>query len=307
MSPSARKRLVVTADDFGLAPEINEAVERAHRDGILTAASLMVGAPAAADAVQRARRLPRLRVGLHVALVDAVPVLPPHALPALVGRDGRFRRGLVGHGTRIFSTPDGRRQARAEIAAQFAAFRATGLVLDHVDAHRHFHLHPTIGAELIRQAVRHGARVVRVPREPAALLAAVEAGRARLAVPIAQPFVHLLARRVRHAGLLAPDRVLGIAWSGAMHRERLLGLLHRLPDGLTEIYLHPAIMDAFAGATPGYGYAAELAALLSPEVATAVRRSGASLGGFTDVLADPTSIRDPAVGCAADPSGSAGR
>ena len=65
MTKAARKRLIVTADDFGLSREVNEAVEQAHREGILTAASLMVSAPAAADAVARARRLPSLRVGLQ--------------------------------------------------------------------------------------------------------------------------------------------------------------------------------------------------------------------------------------------------
>lgn len=69
-SDPARRALIITADDFGLHGGVNEAVELAHRDGVLNAASLMVGASAAADAVARARRLPRLRVGLHVVLAD---------------------------------------------------------------------------------------------------------------------------------------------------------------------------------------------------------------------------------------------
>ena len=77
------KRLVVTADDFGLALPVNAAVEAAHRRGLLTAASLMVTAPAAADAIERARRLPRLGVGLHLVLVDGKPALPPEELPDL--------------------------------------------------------------------------------------------------------------------------------------------------------------------------------------------------------------------------------
>ena len=89
------KNLVVTADDFGAAIAVNEAVEIAHRDGILTAASLMVAGAAAADAVVRARRLPMLGVGLHVVLVDGEPVLPPEQIPALVGPDGRFRTDML--------------------------------------------------------------------------------------------------------------------------------------------------------------------------------------------------------------------
>jgi len=84
------RRLIVCADDFGRDLAVNEAVEIAHRDGILSTASLMVAAPEAADAVQRARRLPGLRVGLHLVLVDGAAVLPPGDIAGLVAPDGRF-------------------------------------------------------------------------------------------------------------------------------------------------------------------------------------------------------------------------
>jgi hopanoid biosynthesis associated protein HpnK len=278
------KRLVVTADDFGLSIEVNEAVECAHRDGILTAASLMVAAPAAADAVARARRMPRLGVGLHLALVEALPALPPALIPALTGRDGHFRADMARYGAQLFFNPNARRQLTAEIAAQFAAFRATGLVLDHIDAHKHFHLHPTIAGEIIKQSRHHGALFVRVPRESTRVLAAVEALQLNLEATIAAPFAALVAARLRHAGFRLADQVFGLAWSGAMTRARLLGLLAHLPDGLSEIYTHPATCRGFAGAAPGYRYDEEFAALLSPEVAQAVTQSGGHLGGFRDFL-----------------------
>src|SRR5262249_9074297 len=131
------KRVVVTADDFGLAREVNEAVEAAHAGGILTAASLMVAASAAADAVARGRRLPWLRVGLHLVLVEGRPVLPPAQVPDLVDASGHFRTDLARLGCDIFLRPSVRRQLAAEIEAQFAAYRATGLALDHADAHQH--------------------------------------------------------------------------------------------------------------------------------------------------------------------------
>lgn len=276
------KRLVVTADDFGLSLEVNEAVERAHREGILTSASLMVSAPAAADAVARASRLPRLRVGLHLALVGAVPVLPPAQVPALIGDDGRFRVGMARYGSAIFFTPTGRRQVAAEIAAQFAAFRKTGLALDHVDAHKHFHLHPTIAREIIRHAMRYGAHFVRAPCEPVGVLAAAEARPRGLEARLIAPLAAMLAAQLRRAGLRTPDQVFGLAWSGLMTRTRLVGLLANLPEGLSEIYTHPATSGGFPGAAAGYCYAEELAALTAPEVAAAVAKSGAQLGGFAD-------------------------
>ena len=99
------KRLIVTADDFGLSNPVNEAVELAHTRGILTAASLMVTAPAAADAVTRARRLPELGVGLHLVFVDGIPALPPTQIPDLVGKDGRFHRDPTRFGVRLFFSP----------------------------------------------------------------------------------------------------------------------------------------------------------------------------------------------------------
>jgi hopanoid biosynthesis associated protein HpnK len=274
------KRLVVTADDFGLAPEVNAGVELAHQQGILSAASLMVGAAAAADAVARGRRLPRLRIGLHLVLVDGTSTLPPELLPDLVDATGCLRTDLARLGFEICMRPSVRAQLRGEIEAQFRAYRATGLALDHVNAHKHFHLHPAVATEIIAIGARYGMRGLRVPREPAAILAKVESGR-RSPVYIA-PWTRLLAHRARRAGLHSPDWVFGLAWSGAMSAGRLEGLLRHLPAGSTEIYLHPATRDGFENCAPGYRYADELAALVDPRIVALTRRPDVALGGYAD-------------------------
>src|SRR6476469_7910672 len=107
------RRLIVCADDFGRDIAINEAVEIAHREGILSTASLMVAAPAAADAVERAQRLPELRVGLHLVLVDGSAVLPPGDIAGLVGADGRFDHNQTRAGFRYFFAPAIRRKLSA--------------------------------------------------------------------------------------------------------------------------------------------------------------------------------------------------
>src|SRR5690348_18493966 len=126
----------------------------------------MVGAPAARDAVARARRLPRLKVGLHLALVDGRPTLPPDAVPDLVDPSGAFDDNMLRAGLRFFFSRRARRQLAAEIRAQFTAFRATGLMLDHVNAHKHLHIHPTVAALVIAIGREFGMRAVRVPAEP---------------------------------------------------------------------------------------------------------------------------------------------
>lgn len=275
------KRLIVTADDFGASAEVNEAVEQAHRDGILTAASLMVAGDAKDDAVQRARAMPALGVGLHVVLVEGRPFLPPERIPALVDTDGRFRTDMARVGVTIFASPAARRQLAAEIEAQFAAFAATGLPLDHVNAHKHFHLHPTITGAILKAGRRHGMRAARAPVEPRSPLRAVDGSGAGPRIETA--WARLVRSRMRRAGMLVPDQVFGLAWSGAMTADRVRGLLERLPDGLTEIYTHPAT-GTYPGAAPGYDYRGELAALTDPLAKAVITRDSVALGRFTDFV-----------------------
>jgi chitin disaccharide deacetylase len=282
---NSARRLIVTADDFGRDVAINEAVEAAHCGGILSSASLMVAAPAAADAVERARRLPGLRVGLHLVLIDGSAVLPPGEIRGLVGADGRFDDNQIRAGLRYFFTPGVRRQLAAEIRAQFEAFRTTGLALDHVNAHQHLHLHPTVARLVVEIGGAYGIRAVRLPDEPAAALRHAFPGE-RYRAPAYRLVIGALRRRLRRAGLATNDQVFGIAWSGAMVEERVLRLLPHLPPGVSEIYFHPATREtpALAAAMPGYRHTEELAALVSPDVRRRIAELGINLVGYGDLL-----------------------
>ncbi len=266
--------LVVTADDFGAAVEVNEAVELAHSQGILTAASLMVAAPAAVDAVERARRLPRLGVGLHLVLVEGRPALPAGQVPDLVDQHGLFLTNMAVVGLRIALSAQVRRQLRAEIEAQFAAFAATGLPFDHVNAHKHFHVHPVIAGMVLEAAGRYGVAALRAPVEP---------GRPRGSGWFAAPFARSLRRRARRRGMATPDRVFGLASTGHMTAERIRAAVAALPEGLNELYLHPATRDDFPGHGPGYRHRAELEALLDPDCRAAVSARAARLGSFASL------------------------
>jgi len=190
------------------------------------------------------------------------------------------------NGLRYAALPAVRRQLEAEIRAQFAAFAETGLVLDHVNAHKHFHLHPSLLEMILRIGDEFGLRAVRVPHEP---LWAARLGGARFAGSAAAvlltPWLALMKRRLRSAGVTHNDRVFGIASSGSMDETRLLQILARLPPGITEIYLHPATESghAIAPSMGAYRHADELAALLSPRVRAAVSAAGIWRGGYRDV------------------------
>jgi chitin disaccharide deacetylase len=267
----APRGLVVTADDFGLHDAINDAVERAHKDGVLTAASLMVSGPAAAGAVERASRMPGLRVGLHVVLADGYATLPPTEIPDLVDASGRFGDQMVRDGIRFFVLPNVRRQLAAEIEAQFRAFQATGLKLDHVNAHKHFHLHPTVLSLIVSTGRRFGIRAVRLPAENSPPL-------------LLRTWLWRMRRRLDRAGLAHNDHICGMERSGAMDEGAVLAALSSLRGGITEIYFHPATQCRITPSMASYRHTDEFAALLSPNVRAAMDRLGVPRGGFSDFL-----------------------
>jgi hopanoid biosynthesis associated protein HpnK len=281
------KQLIVCADDFGLDTAVNEAVETAHRDGVLTCASLMVGAPAAEDAVARARRS-GLRVGLHLVLVEGQPASPPDSIRDLIDDSGGFDNRMVRAGFRFFFLPRVRRQLALEIRAQFEAFRATGLTLDHVNAHKHMHLHPTVAGLIVAIGREYGMAAMRVPAEPFAPLrraGAVQPIVERVASGLLALWVELLRRKLMRAGIAINNQLFGLAWSGAMTEARFLSLLPHLPDGVTEVYFHPASRpsSSLARTMPNYRHVEEFAALLSGAVRQRIVESGISLISYLDI------------------------
>jgi hopanoid biosynthesis associated protein HpnK len=257
------RSVVFSADDFGLTESVNEAVVQAHRNGILDGASLMIAGPAAVDAVRRARALPLLRVGLHLVVIDGPAILPRSAIPDLLDAQGQFPSHQFRLGVNYFFRPRVRRQLAAEIRAQFAAFAATGLTLDHANAHKHMHLHPTVGRLMIDIGREFGLTTVRVPAESPMVLArcGTRVGPGGHAV---YHWTRLLRRQARGAGIATNDHCFGLAWSGHMTVDRVHRLVAALPDGASEIYFHPATARdaALRRLMPDYEHEAELATLL---------------------------------------------
>lgn len=255
------QEIIFSADDFGLTESVNEAVERANREGRLSQASLMVAAPAAADAVRRAKTLPDLKVGLHLVLVDGDSCLGYSRLKHITGPTGRFSTNQASLGMTYFFSPQARRELRAEIEAQFAAFARTGLNLHHADAHKHFLLHPTIARMMIEVGKRYGLKRLRIPAEPPAVMRQL-GEKISLGDRALYAWTRLLRWQAR--GLEVPDQVFGLKWSGHMTAERVARLLPLVPPGRTEIYTHPATYrDAeLVKLMPDYEHVAEFEALL---------------------------------------------
>ena len=273
---SQRRRLIANADDFGRSHSINEAVIRAHREGILTTASLMVTAAGCAEAVAMARDNPRLGVGLHLTLVCGHSALPPETIPGLVDARGEFSDRPVVVGFRYFARRALRAQLRQEIHAQFQRFRETGLALDHVNGHLHLHLHPAVFAILMEEAGLLGLSHLRLTRDDFRLNAALARGRwlYRIAHTLIYQVLFRGARgAVEQRGLKHTQRVFGLLQDSRVDEDFILKLLPRLPAGDSELYSHPSL-DEFKH---------EFDALISPRVKQRIEELGIELIRYQDL------------------------
>lgn len=282
------KALIITADDFGFSLPVNEAVEQAHLRGVLGTASLMVGPKAAADAVERALRLPSLRVGLHLVLAGLKPVSALSEVSDLVGPDGELSSRLFQAGVKYYFRPSVRGQLEREIHAQFELFRKFGLTLDHVNCHKHLHLHPTVFDLIVKVGAEYGMKAVRLPCEPY-LTSHTEAISANIRRIVSWasllPWTGLLRKKIRKAGIYSNDYVFGLGDSGRMELDRVLRILQHLPSGVTEMYFHPAarFCRELQQETPGYRHVSEFAALVDPAFARAIADLKIKQVGFGDL------------------------
>lgn len=270
------RRLVVNADDFGSSPSVNHAVIRAHREGILTTASLMVNGAAATAGAELARQNPRLGVGLHLVLVLGQATLPAATIPGLVDAGGAFRCAPVRTGLRYFLRGDLREQLRREIAAQLTAFVATGLPLDHVNGHLNLHLHPTVFRLLLEQRAATAVPRWRLTRDRFWLNARLAAGAWGYRISHAVIFTLLCAwarPQLRRAGIRHTRAVFGLLQNGRVDEAFVTRLIPRLPPGDSELYSHPSLTE----------FSHEFTALISPRVRATVREQGVQLIRYQDL------------------------
>ncbi|MEK7674303.1 MAG: hopanoid biosynthesis-associated protein HpnK [Verrucomicrobiota bacterium] len=270
------RRLIVNADDFGLSHSVNQAVVRAHRQGILTTASLIVNGAACREAVQWARDNPKLGVGLHLTLAGGAAALAPSEIPDLANSSGHFSNDPVRAGFRYFFQRRLRPQLEREIDAQFQKFQATGLPLDHVNGHLHFHLHPTILEILLRNARRWRITHARLTWDPLGLNLRLASGRWMYRLCHSAVFF-LLGRHAKpklaRGGIRHTGAVFGLLQDKRVDETYLAGLLPQLPGGDSELYSHPSL-DEFRH---------ELDALISERIKRLVQDHAIQLIRYQDL------------------------
>jgi hopanoid biosynthesis associated protein HpnK len=280
------KKVILNADDFGLTSGVNEGIIRAHRNGILTSATVMANGEAFASAVEQARRNPSLGVGVHLVLVGGRAVARREEICSLVDENGELPRSLGMFVTRVTAGLIRPEHIARELRAQIAKVRAAGIEPTHLDSHKHTHAHPRVMESVARVARECGIKRIRKPfealRDSCSLfqiesVAAVTQLAGALTAQISSPSFASISRKY---GLRSPDRFLGLSVTGQINQARLHRMIEMLSDGCTEIMLHPGICDDDLGRTGSrlqMHRQTEMEALLDPSIQGILSEQGVQL------------------------------
>lgn len=237
------KWLIVNADDLGASDAGNKAILDAHRVGLVGSASVRVYAPAFRHALAQLRGCPSLDVGLHLNLSEGDPVVLGHK--TLVGPDGRFlgaaesrRRAVAG----LFDAAEVERETEAQIAT----LQDAGLKVTHLDGFHHMHVYGVVPAPAARAAARRGLRYFRCPADKFVFSGGVDIERARRIEELRRAGLEAL-RDYAAARMKSTEHFGGLALAGRMSAPRLIETLRHVPDGLTELMIHPDELPSLTG------------------------------------------------------------
>jgi len=241
------KRLIINADDFGLAPGVNRAIIELGQAGALSSTTLMATASYFSPAVHMAFEQPRLAVGCHVLLVDGVPCLPPREVPSLLDpkTGSSFRISAASFLVDVVRGRVRDQEMEAEAIAQIKRIQSSGLTVSHIDSHKHVHALPRVLAPLLRAARQCGVHCVRNPFEPWwSLRATRPAGRLRrLQVQAMRTQHRAFSRLIREHGMTSADGSIGLLATGILNDSVLRSLLKAMPSGTWELVCHPGYND----------------------------------------------------------------
>jgi predicted glycoside hydrolase/deacetylase ChbG (UPF0249 family) len=259
------KQLIVTADDFGLTDGVNRAVVRAHREGVVTSASLMVNSPAFESAVELARQNPSLDIGLHLDLTNKPFALAvrPHKL-----------------------------DLEREVRAQIEKALATGLRITHLDGHKHVHAIPAVLKVIRAVTPKYGIRAIRTMNTKSANLMSLLRRNPKGRATIMKQYV--FSRGVRRAwkfslpnAMAGPDRFYGIVETGFLDLDAFGNIIQDLAVGVHEVMCHPGYLDTDLRQQPTRLLSQrerELEMLTSQQIRSLIRSSGIELISYKNFV-----------------------
>jgi chitin disaccharide deacetylase len=280
-------RLIINADDFGLTAGVNRAIAEAGRAGAITSATLMANSPGFEEAVEIARRVPGLRIGCHIVLVDGEPV--SRDLSSLTGGTKKFKSSLREFALAATRKRLSQDEIQREAEAQIDKLQSAGMSLTHVDTHKHTHIFPHVLAPVLRAAKARCIRAIRNPFEPlrawplGTILGRPALWNRAVQVAVLQRYAASFRESVRRAEMITSNGSAGVIATGSLDQEFLLATIRTLPEGEWELVCHPGYMDAdLAGAGTRLleSRRVELDALMSEQTRHALQERGVELVSY---------------------------
>ena len=243
------RRLIVNADDFGFTAGVNRGIVEGHSHGVVTSSTLMANGSAFVEAAELAKTLPKLSVGCHVVLIDGQPVLDATELPTLtIGT--HFRDGMKTFAARAIAGAMAPDEITVEAAAQIRKIQSAGIVVSHIDTHKHTHLFPKVLRPLLRAAADCGVRALRnpfgprLPLQSSRLLSRPGLWVRYAEVRVLGSFAGKFREAVDREGFITPDGTLGIVVTGALDETLFYAIARSIPEGTWEFVCHPGYNDA---------------------------------------------------------------
>jgi len=241
--------LIVNADDFGFTAGVNRGIVEGHSHGVVTSSTLMANGSAFVEAAELAKTLPKLSVGCHVVLIDGQPVLDATELPTLtIGT--HFRDGMKTFAARAIAGAMAPDEITVEAAAQIRKIQSAGIVVSHIDTHKHTHLFPKVLRPLLRAAADCGVRALRnpfgprLPLQSSRLLSRPGLWVRYAEVRVLGSFAGKFREAVDREGFITPDGTLGIVVTGALDETLFYAIARSIPEGTWEFVCHPGYNDA---------------------------------------------------------------
>lgn len=282
------KKLIVNADDFALHTLVNQAIIQAHQRGILTSTSLLANGKAFDEAVQMATDNPDLGIGVHLCLVGGLDTLSdPAAVPTLIDQNtGKLYSNYVLFTKQYLTGRVSKEEIYRELSLQVSKVKNSGLNITHIDSHQHMHMLPGIDTIATRIAKEHGLNKSRVSYEQLFFTGAYPFTVGRYLGKAALSFFSFLAARTFRANLFKyPNHFYGMLAGGNMQEKYLLNILESIPEGVSEIMMHPALDKQTLAAELGFDYnwQLEYEALISSSAKEMIASKGIKLISFKDL------------------------
>jgi hopanoid biosynthesis associated protein HpnK len=238
------KTVVINADDFGLCEGVNKGIVKAHTEGVLTSATIMANMPTASEAVEIAKNLPSLGVGVHLNITDGKPLSKEPCVKYLLDSQGEFRRsaGKLALISIVSSTT--RKAIEAEFSAQIQWAINNGIQPTHLDSHKHIHSFPVIFSIVCRLAKQFKIRAIRFTFEPKQLCRqpwpmTTEENRKNAGT------IRMMAKinKLQNRSFFKTEALLGIAHTGKIDFSFLKAVVLYNPVQISEVMTHPGFLQ----------------------------------------------------------------